>query len=87
MVVFLNNDLLIFEFDGAEEANYALERSRRTFRGGRLNLERWNLDAGCVKRKNQLNKAWVRIVGLPLHLWTCCRLENDRGWVWGIFGY
>ena len=24
-----------------------------------------------MKRKNQLNKAWVRIVGLPLHLWTC----------------
>ena len=24
-----------------------------------------------MKRKNQLNKVWVRIVGLPLHLWTC----------------
>ena len=44
---------------------------RITFRGGRLNLERWSPDSGCVKRKNQFNKAWVRIVGLPLHLWTC----------------
>ena len=71
MVAFLNNDLLIFEFEGADEANYALEGDRRTFRGGRLNLERWNPDSGCVKRKYQSNKAWVRIVGLPLHLWTC----------------
>ena len=71
MVAFLNNDLLIFEFEDAEEANYALEEGRRTFRGGRLNLERWNPDSGCVKMKNQLNKVWVRIVWLPLHLWTC----------------
>ena len=33
-------------------------------------MERWNPDSGCVKRKNQLNKVWVRIIGLPLHLWT-----------------
>ena len=71
MVAFLNNDLLIFKFEGVEEANYALEGGRRTFRGGRLNLERWNPDSGCVERKNQLNKVWVRILGLPLHLWTC----------------
>ena len=53
MVVFLNDDLLIFELDGAEEANYALEGGCRTFRGGRLNLERWSPNYGCVKRKNQ----------------------------------
>ena len=23
------------------------------------------------EKKNQLNKVWVRIVGLPMHLWTC----------------
>ena len=35
-------------------------------------MERWNPDSGCVKRKNQLGRVWVRIVvGLPLHLWTC----------------
>ena len=71
MVAFLNKDLLIFEFEDVEEANYALEGGRRTFQGGRLNLERWNPDSGCMKRKNQLNKVRVRIVGLPLHLWTC----------------
>ena len=71
MVAFLNNDLLIFEFEDAAEANYEFEGGCRTFRGGRLDLERWNPDSGCVKKKNQLNKVWVRIVGLPMHLWTC----------------
>ena len=71
MVAFLNNDLLIFEFEDVEEANCALKMGHQTFQGGRPNLERWNPDSGCVKRKNQLNRVWVRIVGLPLHLWTC----------------
>ena len=67
----LNNELLIFEFEDAVEAKYVLEGGRRTFWGGRLNLERWNPDSGCVKRKNQLDRVWVRIAGLPLHLWIC----------------
>ena len=70
-VAYLNNDLMSFEFEEAADATYVLEGGVRSFRGGRLNLERWSPDSGCVKRKNQLNKLWVRIVGLPLHLWTC----------------
>ena len=70
-VAYLNNDLMSFEFEEATDATYVLEEGRRSFRGGRLNLERWSPDSGCVKRKNQMNKLWVRIVGLPLHLWTC----------------
>ena len=70
-VAYLNNDLLSFEFEEAADATYVLEGGCRSFRGGRLNLKRWSPDSGCVKRKNQLNKLWVRIVGLPLHLWTC----------------
>ena len=54
MVALLNNDLLIFEFEDAEEANYALEGGRRTFRGGRLNLERWNPDSGCVEKEKSI---------------------------------
>ena len=70
-VAYLNNDLMSFEFEEAADATYVLEGGHRSFRGGSLFLERWSPDSGCVKRKNQLNKLWVRIVGLPLHLWTC----------------
>ena len=71
MVVSLNNDMLLFEFDGAKEANKTLKGGHRTFRGGKLNLKIWSPDSSCVKRKNQLSERWVGIVGLPLHLWTC----------------
>ena len=47
-----------------------LERGSNLFRGGVLSLERWTLESGCVKSKNLVNEAWVRVVGLPLHLWT-----------------
>ena len=53
-----------------KEANFVLEGGWRTFKGGVLNIDRWNPNSGCVKRKNQVNVAWVKVVGLPLQLWT-----------------
>ena len=69
-VAFLNKDLMLFEFDFLEESNYAMERGCNLFRGGVLNLERWRPESGCVKNKNLRKEAWVRVLGLPLHLWT-----------------
>ena len=69
-VAFLNKDLMLFEFDFWEESNYAMERGCDLFRGGILNLERWRPESGCVKNKNLRKEAWVRVLGLPLHLWT-----------------
>ena len=69
-VAFLNKDLMLFEFDFLEESNYVMERGCNLFRGGVLNLERWRPESGCVKNKNLRKEAWVRVIGLPLHLWT-----------------
>ena len=69
-MAFLNRDLMLFEFDFLEESNYVLERGSNLFRGGVLSLERWRPKSGCVKNKNLMEEAWVRVVGLPLHLWT-----------------
>ena len=68
-VVTLNEDLLFLEFESPEEAKWVLESGRRNFRGRVLQLERWNPDAGCIRRKGSVQEAWVRVVGLPLHLW------------------
>ena len=70
LVTCFNRDLMLFEFDFLEESNYVLERGSNFSRGGVLRLERWRLESGCVKNKNLVNEAWVRVVGLPLHLWT-----------------
>ena len=65
----MNNDLLL-EFTFLEEAKWVLELGRRTFMRGSLHLEWWSPKFGCVKKKEMVKEAWVRVVGLPLHLWT-----------------
>ena len=72
MVAFLNQDLLFLEFEFPEEAKWVLEAGRRWFKGGLLKLDWWRPDSGCVDNKENVREAWIRVVGLPLHLW---RLE------------
>ena len=67
---YLNQDLYLLEFVFADEAKCALENGKRSFRGGMLRLEWWNPIVGCARRKDQAKEAWIRVVGLPLHLWT-----------------
>ena len=65
----LNEDLLFLEFESAVEAKRVLESGRRNFRGGILQLERWDPYSGCIRKKGSAQVEWVRVVGLPLHLW------------------
>ena len=65
----LNEDLLFLEFESSVEAKRVLESGRRNFREGILKLERWDPYSGCIRRKGSAQGEWVRVVGLPLHLW------------------
>ena len=76
MVAFLNTDLMLFEFHFLKEPNRVLERGSNLFRGGVLGMERWNLNSSCMKSKNLVKETWVRVVGLPLHLWTLETLKQ-----------
>ena len=58
------------EFASPDMAKWVFEAGRRWFRCGSLHLDWWNLDSGCVKRKYVIQEAWIRVVGLPLHLWN-----------------
>ena len=69
MVTFLNEDLFFLEFFDPMEARWVLDAGRRRFRGEMLQLDWWSPDAGCVKKKELVKEAWLRVVGLPLHLW------------------
>ena len=35
-----------------------------------LHLERWDPKVGCSQSCEQLKDVWVRVMGLPLHLWS-----------------
>ena len=66
----LNEDLFLLKFDLPEKAKWVLESGRRSFKGGDLQLEWWSPESGCIRRKDSVQEAWIRVVGLPLHLWT-----------------
>ena len=70
MLAILNEDLLFLEFGSSKEARWVLESGRRSFKGGILQLEQLRLESGCIRRKGLVQEAWIRVVGLPLHLWT-----------------
>ena len=57
-------------FDLTEEADWVMENGSRIYRGEALLLERWTPSTGCTRSNGQNQEAWIRVVGLPLHLWT-----------------
>ena len=64
----LGRGLLLFEFELPSEAERVLARGKRSIKENFLILERWNPKVGCLCKDSFANEAWVRVVGLPLHL-------------------
>ena len=58
-IAMLGRGLLLFEFETMREA-------KENF----LCLEKWNPEVGCFQKEFHANEAWVRVLGLPLHLWS-----------------
>ena len=66
----LNQNLFFMVFDLSAEADWVMENGSRICRGEVMLLERWNPSTGCTRSRGQNQEAWIRVVGLPLHLWT-----------------
>ena len=67
----LGRGLLLFEFELLSEAEQVLARGKRRVKKNILFLEKWNPEVGCFCKGAITNEAWARVVGLPLHLWSC----------------
>ena len=67
----LGRGLLLFEFELLSEAEQVLARGKRRVKENILFLEKWNPEVGCFCKGAITNEAWARVVGLPLHLWSC----------------
>ena len=70
MLTVLNEDLMLLEFNSPEEAKWVIESGRRSFKGGRIQLDWWSPETGCIRSRGVVRETWIRVVGLPLHLWT-----------------
>ena len=66
----LNQNLFFMGFELSEEASWVMENSSRICRGGVMKLEWWTPSSGCNGSRDQEKEIWIRVVGLPLHLWT-----------------
>ena len=66
----LNHKLFFMGFELPEEARWVMEKGSRMCRGGVMQLEWWTPYSGCNGLRDQKNEVWIRVVGLPLHLWT-----------------
>ena len=69
-VYIFGGSLILFEFEDILEAERVLVRGPRRFRERLLSLERWQHDTGCLVKEGSYKEAWVRVLGLPLHLWS-----------------
>ena len=49
---------------------------RRRFGANLVHLRTWGEDLGCSSQGNSEEKAWVRVVGLSVHLWSRKILEK-----------
>ena len=72
----LNQNLFLMGFELSEEAIWVMENGSRTCRGGVMQMEWWSISSGCKGTRDQEKEAWIRVVGLPLHLWTREILEK-----------
>ena len=60
----------LLEFEFVEEARNVLAFGKRSVGGIQIGLERWSPKFGCSTEREARNKAWVRILGLPISLWV-----------------
>ncbi|RVW33150.1 hypothetical protein CK203_094837 [Vitis vinifera] len=66
----LGKGRVLLEFEFLKEAKRVLISGKRLMRGVQLGLERWSLRSGCLEEGELRNEVWVRILGLPISLWS-----------------
>ena len=69
-IAVMGGGLLLFEFELMSEAERVLARGKRKVLGSVLMMERWHPEVGCFSNGVFAREVWVRVVGLPLHLWN-----------------
>ena len=66
----MRENLLLLEFEFADEAKRVYNSGVRRFRGRSFCLEKWKPSVGCFEGdRGGARLVWVRILSLPLHLW------------------
>ena len=66
----LGRGLWLFGFGSPNEARRILREGTGSVGGLPIYLREWGKDVGCKVGKERCSTMWVRLLGLPLHLWS-----------------
>ena len=66
----LNKRKALLEFENLEEARRVVSSGSCALEGTQVRLEHWSPRSGCWAEGEERKEAWVRIVGLPISLWS-----------------
>ena len=66
----------MLEFEDLEEARRVVSSGNRSLGGLQLGLEQWNPRIGCWVEEEVRNEVWVKIVRLPISLWSLTMLRR-----------
>ena len=66
----LRRGLWLFGFDSPNEARRILREGTGSIGGLLISLKEWGKDVGCMYGRERCKSVWVRLLGLPLHLWS-----------------
>ena len=69
-ILVLGGKLLLLDFDESFEAKRMLARGSRRLKDKVLHLVKWTLEVGCLLKGGFAKEVWVRVLGLPLYLWS-----------------
>ena len=67
----MGKGLWLFEFENTKEAERILRDGSRRIGGFSFFLKKWAREDGCITERDIKEVAWVRLIGLPVHLWSC----------------
>ena len=74
--------LLLFEFEDLVEAERAFTKGSRRVKENLLHLVKRMPEVGCLLKGGLIKKMWVRVLGLPLHLWSREVIKK----IWNVCG-
>ena len=66
----LRRGLWLFVFESPNEARRILREGTGRLGGFPISLREWGKDVGCLVGRERCKTVWVRLLGLPLHLWS-----------------
>ena len=66
----LRRGLWLFGFESPYEARRILREGTGSFGGLPISFREWGKDVGCTDGRERSKSVWVRLLGLPLHLWS-----------------